>query len=84
MFIWVEPLVFLLLQIHGPLLRKSYRGRILQGKLIFPRRALINQYVKIFEANRPMLSHPDKIYPGQTLRIPEKTITQKKIVEHHP
>lgn len=24
----------------------------------------------IFEANRPMLSHPDKIYPGQVLRIP--------------
>ena len=28
-------------------------------------------YEKIFEANRPMLSHPDKIYPGQMLRIPE-------------
>ncbi len=27
-------------------------------------------YNKIFEANRPMLSHPDKIYPGQVLRIP--------------
>jgi nucleoid-associated protein YgaU len=25
---------------------------------------------KIFEANKPMLSHPDKIYPGQVLRIP--------------
>ena len=25
----------------------------------------------IFEANRPMLKHPDKIYPGQVLRIPE-------------
>ena len=24
----------------------------------------------IFEANRPMLKHPDKIYPGQALRIP--------------
>jgi nucleoid-associated protein YgaU len=31
-----------------------------------------NQYQKIFEANRPMLSHPDKIYPGQLLRIPPK------------
>ncbi|HVE50263.1 MAG TPA: peptidoglycan-binding protein LysM [Casimicrobiaceae bacterium] len=31
-----------------------------------------NQYQKIFEANRPMLSHPDKIYPGQKLRIPPK------------
>jgi nucleoid-associated protein YgaU len=29
-----------------------------------------NLYNKIFEANRPMLSHPDKIYPGQMLRIP--------------
>ena len=24
----------------------------------------------IFQANRPMLTHPDKIYPGQVLRIP--------------
>ena len=30
-----------------------------------------NQYMKIFEANKPMLSHPDRIYPGQKLRIPE-------------
>jgi nucleoid-associated protein YgaU len=29
-----------------------------------------NQYMKIFEANKPMLSNPDKIYPGQVLRIP--------------
>lgn len=29
-----------------------------------------NAYMKIFEANKPMLSHPDKIYPGQMLRIP--------------
>jgi len=29
-----------------------------------------NAYPKIFEANKPMLSHPDKIYPGQLLRIP--------------
>jgi nucleoid-associated protein YgaU len=28
------------------------------------------QYPTIFEANRPMLEHPDKIYPGQVLRIP--------------
>ena len=27
-------------------------------------------YPKIFEANKPMLTHPDKIYPGQVLRIP--------------
>lgn len=29
-----------------------------------------NAYPKIFEANKPMLTHPDKIYPGQMLRIP--------------
>jgi nucleoid-associated protein YgaU len=29
-----------------------------------------NAYMKIFEANQPMLSNPDKIYPGQSLRIP--------------
>ena len=29
-----------------------------------------NKYHAIFEANKPMLSHPDKIYPGQVLRIP--------------
>lgn len=29
-----------------------------------------NKYMAIFEANKPMLSSPDKIYPGQVLRIP--------------
>jgi len=29
-----------------------------------------SKYNAIFEANTPMLSHPDKIYPGQVLRIP--------------
>ena len=29
-----------------------------------------NKYQAIFEANKPMLSSPDKIYPGQKLRIP--------------
>jgi nucleoid-associated protein YgaU len=29
-----------------------------------------NRYSAIFEANKPMLSDPDKIYPGQMLRIP--------------
>ena len=29
-----------------------------------------NKYMTIFEANRPMLKDPDKIYPGQVLRIP--------------
>ncbi len=29
------------------------------------------KYKVIFEANKPMLSDPDKIYPGQVLRIPD-------------
>lgn len=28
------------------------------------------KHTVIFEANKPMLSDPDKIYPGQVLRIP--------------
>lgn len=28
------------------------------------------RYPDIFEANTPMLKHPDRIYPGQVLRIP--------------
>jgi nucleoid-associated protein YgaU len=28
------------------------------------------KYPAIFEANQPMLTDPDKIYPGQVLRIP--------------
>jgi len=28
------------------------------------------KYKRIFEANTPMLKKPDKIYPGQVLRIP--------------
>ena len=31
-----------------------------------------NAYMGIFEANKPMLTHPDKIYPGQNLRIPPR------------
>ena len=29
-----------------------------------------SKYPVIFEANKPMLKDPDKIYPGQVLRIP--------------
>jgi nucleoid-associated protein YgaU len=32
-----------------------------------------NKYNAIFEANKPMLKHPDKIYPGQKLRIPPQS-----------
>jgi nucleoid-associated protein YgaU len=31
-----------------------------------------SKYPEIFEANKPMLKHPDKIYPGQSLRIPPR------------
>ena len=30
----------------------------------------LSKYPVIFEANQPMLKDPDKIYPGQVLRIP--------------
>lgn len=34
-----------------------------------------SKYPAIFEANKPMLSDPNKIYPGQVLRIPaEETL----------
>jgi len=32
-----------------------------------------SRYMEIFKANEPMLSHPDKIYVGQMLRIPADT-----------
>jgi len=31
------------------------------------------KYTVIFEANKPMLTDPNKIYPGQVLRIPSLT-----------
>ena len=31
-----------------------------------------SKYPTIFDANKPMLSDPDKIYPGQVLRVPGK------------
>lgn len=30
------------------------------------------RYMEIFEANKPMLKEPDKLYPGQVLRIPQE------------
>ncbi|WP_413288473.1 peptidoglycan-binding protein LysM [Bdellovibrio sp. HCB337] len=42
------------------------------------------KYPAIFEANRPMLSHPDKIYPGQNLRIPPPEARTETVAEHHP
>jgi|SRR5690606_28246676 len=40
------------------------------GKIAKQHYGNANKYPEIFEANKPMLSHPDKIYPGQVLRIP--------------
>ncbi len=34
------------------------------------------KYRVIFEANTPMLEDPNKIYPGQVLRIPRSTSRQ--------
>ena len=31
-----------------------------------------NAYNRIFEANRDVIADPDKIYPGQKLKIPPK------------
>ena len=31
-----------------------------------------NDWKKIFEANRDILKDPDKIFPGQTLKLPPK------------
>lgn len=44
------------------------------------------KYNFIFEANRPMLSHPDKIYPGQSLRIPPLPAGKDTLAQHnaHP
>jgi nucleoid-associated protein YgaU len=40
------------------------------GKIAADHYGDAGKYPVIFEANKPMLSDPDKIYPGQTLRIP--------------
>lgn len=40
------------------------------GKIAAEHYGDAGKYTVIFEANRPMLSDPNKIYPGQSLRIP--------------
>lgn len=42
------------------------------GKIAQEHYGSANKYQEIFEANKPMLKDPDKIYPGQVLRIPPK------------
>lgn len=40
------------------------------GKIAQEHYGAAGKYTVIFEANKPMLTDPDKIYPGQKLRIP--------------
>lgn len=40
------------------------------GKIAAQHYGDASKYPLIFEANQPMLKDPDKIFPGQTLRIP--------------
>lgn len=40
------------------------------GKIAKAHYGNAGKYPVIFEANRPMLENPDRIYPGQVLRIP--------------
>jgi nucleoid-associated protein YgaU len=40
------------------------------GKIAQEHYGSAGKYTAIFEANKPMLKDPDKIYPGQSLRIP--------------
>ncbi|MEM6964184.1 MAG: peptidoglycan-binding protein LysM [Bacteroidota bacterium] len=41
------------------------------GKIAKAHYGKASKYKAIFKANQPLLSSPDKIYPGQVLRIPE-------------
>jgi nucleoid-associated protein YgaU len=42
---------------------------------------VMRMYDLIFEANKPMLEHPDKIYPGQNLRIPPVAAAPVHVVQ---
>ncbi len=45
------------------------------SKISLSQYGVIHKYDDIFEANKPMLKHPDEIFPGQVLRIPQiKTV----------
>ncbi len=43
------------------------------GKIAAAHYGVASLYTVIFEANTPMLTHPDAIYPGQVLRVPPVT-----------
>ncbi|MDP0941482.1 hypothetical protein Q6253_30070, partial [Klebsiella quasipneumoniae] len=49
----------------------SYDILTLVVKRTFLRQVNEIEVMPLLTANKPLLSHPDKIYPGQTLRIPE-------------
>lgn len=40
------------------------------GKIAKEQYGDASRYQELFEANRPMLDDPDRIYPGQVLRVP--------------
>lgn len=42
------------------------------SKISLANYGVIHLYDAIFEANKPMLAHPDEIFPGQVLRIPRQ------------
>ena len=64
------------LEIEGPPAEASTFYTVVKGdtlsKIAKAHYGNANAYMRIFEANKPLLSHPDKIYPGQVLRIPAK------------
>ena len=51
--------------------RHTVKGGDTLGKIAKEFYGNAMEYPKIFEANKPMLKDPDKIYPGQVLRIPK-------------
>jgi nucleoid-associated protein YgaU len=52
---------------------QSKRATALEAKIARAHYGDANRYGAIFEANRPMLKDPDRIHPGQLLRIPPLT-----------
>ena len=49
------------------------------SKISLANYGVIHAYDVIFEANKPMLEHPDEIFPGQVLRIPSVTKVQHTV-----
>ncbi|MEM9323793.1 MAG: hypothetical protein AAGA41_13245, partial [Pseudomonadota bacterium] len=45
-------------------------GTMIAGKIAKEFYGKASAYMKIFEANRGIIENPDRIYPGQTIRIP--------------